>query len=458
MRATNRMNRAIPVAGDGGHVIATGVSSTMGEGYYERAPVVALILIAIIATRLHEVVPFAYRLRPALSVGLVGALLVLMRTQQGVLRGVASHPAMKLLVGLFLWAALSAPWSLWPTAALSSSVTLFLPILLMSVVILACEPSEKNLRLLTFGFVAATAAHGLLLLPGRIAGYRLGSMGSLDPNDLAALMVICFPFSVSMVMQSRGMRRWLAAGAAAVFLTIVVFSGSRGGTIALVVAGLVYVLTAKGSRKIVSLVLLLAVGSLTWELAPESFRSRILTIRSTEEDYNTYAYDGRKQIWARARGYIRDRPVAGVGMNNFSVAEGYHLAAQGLRGKWSTTHNTYLQVTSELGFVGAAFFMGILGLAMVRAFALRRPLKGAMGEGQRGQPEFIAAMAGFAAGAYFLSHAYFYAYYALVMLTFFAYRVRQHSRSGPAIFAVQAAAGPRGHRGFRSLRTAHISR
>jgi O-antigen ligase len=143
-------------------------------------------------------------------------------------------------------------------------------------------------------------------------------------------------------------------------------------------------------------------------------------------------------------------------MSNFSVAEGNYLASLGLRGKWSNTHNTYLQVTAELGYVGATFFFALLLLAGGRALVLRRPTGSGSGDSGGAQPEFIAALAGFAAGAYFLSHAYFYAYYALAALTFFAYRVRRASLVAPVNVSVSTQVIPGGHRGFRSLRTAHI--
>jgi O-antigen ligase len=419
--------------------------------------VVAIILIAVIATRVHEVLPFVTRLRPALTVGLGGTLLVIASSRQEVLGSVASHPGIRLLVALFAWAALTAPFALWPGAALSSAWSLSLPILMMSLVVLACEPSERNLHRLKLGFVTAAALHGLLLLPGRMVGARLGSVSSLDANDLATLMVICFPFSVSMALHARGMRRWLAVGAAVVFLTVVVLSGSRGGTVALAVCGLAYIMSAKGRRRMVALVVLLSAGSLTWGLAPQSFRERIESLSELETDYNTTDYTGRKQVWARARIYIRQHPLTGVGINNFPVAEGNYLTESGRRGKWSTTHNTYLQVTSELGFVGGGIFIAFLGLACMRALALRRPT-GGTGASAGAQPEFMAALAGFAAGAYFLSHAYFYAFYALAALTFFAYRVRLASRHAPQATSVPTAGRSRGPRGFRSLRTAHISR
>ena len=457
MRAARQTYGSAPVAAGWGAVGVTDAAPVGSEGHYRHAPVVALILIAIIATRVHEVLPFVTKLRPALTIGLGGTILVMVNSRRDVLGSVASHPAIRLLIAFFFWAALTAPMALWPSAALSAAWSLSLPILMMSVVVLACEPSERNLHLVKLGFVTAAAIHGLLLLPGRMVGARLGSVSSLDANDLAMLMVICFPFSVSIALHARGLRRWLAVGAAVVFLTVVVLSGSRGGAIALAVCGLVYVLSAKGRRRMLAFVVLLSAGSLTWGVAPQSFRDRVESLGELENDYNTTAYEGRKQVWARARMYIRQHPLTGVGINNFPVAEGNYLTESGRRGKWSTTHNTYLQVTSELGFVGGGIFIAFLGLACLRALALRRPT-GGTGASAGAQPEFMAALAGFAAGAYFLSHAYFYAFYALAALTFFAYRVRQASRFTPLAVSDPMERRSRGLRGFRSLRTAHLSR
>ncbi len=268
---------------------------------------------------------------------------------------------------------------------------------------------------------------------------------------LALLMVLAFPFACGMALNERGLRRWIALTGAVAFVVVVVLSNSRGGTLALLVASLVYVLSAKGVRKGLALTLFVIAGLATWQLAPKSYRDRMATINDVDADYNTWAYDGRKQIWARARGYIKENPIAGVGMMNFTVAEGNSLTAIGTRGKWSTTHNSYLQVASELGLVGAALFVSIFGLAIAAAIKLRERTF----EFPSGQPEFLAALAGAAAGGYFLSHAYFYAFYALAAMTLLAPRANRAART-PAVVPVAHAAPPRGARGFRSLRTAHL--
>ena len=426
--------------------------SVVQDGYYRSAPIVAVALMGVIAARLHEALPVVAVIRPALSIGFLGLLLILLQSRQEVVREAVWHPMMRLLMAMAAWAVVTAPFALWTALALQSAIFILGPILMVTFVIFAVEPNARNLRTLKLGFMGGVAAHATILLLYRgagAAGERMRSLASLDPNDLALLMVLAFPFACGFALNERGIRRWVALVCAVAFVLVVVFSNSRGGTLALVVASLVYVLSAKGVRKGLALTLFAIAGLATWQFAPQSYRERMATIGDVDADYNTWAYDGRKQIWARARGYIRENPVAGVGMLNFTVAEGNALTAAGTRGKWSTTHNSYLQVASELGLVGAALFVSIFGLAIAAAIKLRERTP----EFRNGQPEFLAALAGAAAGGYFLSHAYFYAFYALAAMTLLALRANAR---GAAAVPVAIAAAPRGARGFRSLRTAHL--
>jgi O-antigen ligase len=452
MRTVGRSYSQAPIAAYGGTAGPVAAPVVQG-GYYRNAPIVAVVLMAVIAARLPEALPFLAPIRPALTFGIAGLAAILLQSRQDVVREVTTHPMMLLLVGMTAWAVVTAPFALWTALALKSAIFILTPMLMMTFVILACEPNARNLRTLKLGFMGSIAAHAAVLLLSRGGGDtgRLRSLASLDPNDLALLMVLAFPFACGMALNERGLRRWLALISAVTFVLVVVFSNSRGGTLALLVASVVYVLSAKGVRKGLALTLFLIAGLATWQLAPQSFRDRMATIGNVEDDYNTWAYDGRKQIWARARGYIKENPVTGVGMLNFTVAEGNTLTAAGTRGKWSTTHNSYLQVASELGLVGAAFFFAIFGLAIASAFKLRqrRP------EFRNGQPEFLAALAGAAMGGYFLSQAYFYAFYALVAITLFALRVDRAAYI-PAAAPVANMAASRSARGFRSLRTAHL--
>jgi O-antigen ligase len=125
-------------------------------------------------------------------------------------------------------------------------------------------------------------------------------------------------------------------------------------------------------------------------------------------------------VWARARIYIRQNLIKGVGAGNFPMAEGEYGEALGVRVKWSTTHNTYLQVAAELGLVGASVFSAMLLLSFGRAFRLWWPALASKHGFHR--PEYFASLGAFATGAYFLSHAYFYPLFAMFALNALAFR------------------------------------
>ena len=148
MRAAGRMYRNVPVTAGGSAIASTADAPVARAGYYRNAPFIAAVLIVVIAARLHELVPAVAVLRPALVVGFAGAGLILMQTRVQVLREVGANPVFRWLFALVAWAVLTAPLALWPTLAITSAIAILLPILLMTFVILACEPNARNLFLL----------------------------------------------------------------------------------------------------------------------------------------------------------------------------------------------------------------------------------------------------------------------------------------------------------------------
>lgn len=434
------------------------------RGYYRHAHVVGLLLVAIVATRVHELFPSLQPLRPAMSAGLAGTALLLFRSNWRVMRDAVRDPVFILAMTYFLWAILTAPFSLWPSHAMRSAISQMVPVALMLFAIFSCAPTVQNLTKLKLAFLGAATVHGAyLLVAGPRPGGRLMSTGSLDPNDLAVLMVLGFPIAVSSALQARGVMRVVWFASAAVCTTVVIETGSRGGTLALAAAAAVLIATFPGWKRGLALLLVTVGLWVTWNYAPAEHKMRMRELFAGTQDYNYTEYEGRKQIWARARGYIKARPLSGVGMNTFPVAEGNERQRIGLPGKWSTTHNTYLQAAAELGVIGFAIYLALLLRTLHRAFWLSRPFRLAQGR-RSAEPEYLAALAGFLVGAAFLSHAYFYAFFAMIGLIAFAYRVRRAAVLAPAGMVTAPApqiATPSQQRrsrvrGFRSLRTEHF--
>lgn len=77
--------------------------------------------------------------------------------------------------------------------------------------------------------------------------------------------------------------------------------------------------------------------------------------------FNNVGGSGRKRYWQEAISMIKDYPVFGVGINAYSlVAPRYKGNSDGWRGWGGYPHNSYLQMTAEIGFVGITAFLWIL--------------------------------------------------------------------------------------------------
>ena len=233
-----------------------------------------------------------------------------------------------------------------------------------------------------------------------------------------------------------------AAFAVFALMSGVTTASSRGGTLALLVGLVVFVLGLRGGKRFGVLFAMLGLGALFWFTAPDRFRGRVVSMTSLEDDYNNTEYTGRKAIWRRARIYIRENPLVGVGAGCFFVAEGGYNAATGMTGKWSTTHNAYLQALSELGIPGGSVFILMLLTTAALAFQMWKPAPRQRGPPRRPElyrPEYFASLSAFCASAYFLSHAYFNPVMVVIGLIGLSERVRIAEKAGGMLPVADAA-------------------
>jgi O-antigen ligase len=127
----------------------------------------------------------------------------------------------------------------------------------------------------------------------------------------------------------------------------------------------------------------------------------VQSIGALNEDYNTSAYGGRKAIWTRGLSYLRDHPITGVGISNYSEAEGQALAAIGKRGLWYNAHNMFVQIGAELGVPGLLLMLFLLTSAFKAAGSVWSSR-----DGPPAYPEALGALASFVTTGLFLSMAY----------------------------------------------------
>jgi O-antigen ligase len=377
------------------------------------ALVYSIAFVGIVAIRAHELLPILGVFRPALMLSLLSLTALVFRADKTARSAALNDISTKLCAAYFGWAILSSPFSQWPKAAMMFGLTTGLPAVAMLLAMLLSPPTQRSIDRLTMGFVAFASIHIIgLRFTGTDYTGRLVGAGALDSNDLASLAAMSFPLAISLILRFKGMPRLIGIGGTAMSLAGMVWFNSRGGTLAMLAGMVTLIILQKGNRRWALAGLVLVGGTITWFSASQDYRDRIIGIGNLDNDYNVTDYNGRKQVWARGRGYIASYPFAGVGANQFSVMEGMTLRANGLHGKWSAAHNAYIQAFAELGIPGGLIFVAVLGVGLTRARRLAQPRE-PPSTGILPHPEYLASLAAFAAGAYFLSHAYFYALFAL---------------------------------------------
>ena len=378
--------------------------------------------------RVHQLFPALELLRPAILTGLFAIVLfVLDRQPERRLSSVFLRPA-KWLVALLVWMILSVPGALVAGTSFAVVFDNFIKTVVMFFVIAASVRSGRDVERLVCAYFAGAVIYSAVVTTrfqlGSGDAWRLGRLYYYDANDFATFMVSAMPFGIYLLHAGRtfAVRAWAAAGL--VLLTLgFVWSGSRGGFIALAAVGVFVVVRYAaipmrwrlGATGLIFVVLAAAASDQYWQ--------QMGTITSVH-DYNRTEETGRMQIWGRGIGYMMSNPVFGVGPGNFQAAEG-RLSPQAIRQqygigvRWNAAHNSFVQAGAELGLPGLILFTGVI----LSAFAsLRRvgPLEHAGHEPRYRSvpltPALTASLLGFVVGAFFLSLAYSEMLYTLVAL------------------------------------------
>jgi len=391
--------------------------------YWKYATLVAILLLAVITVRMHELVgPLRY-LRPTLTLGVFGVGLVIMRSSVKARRDAMRHLPMKLMMAYAAWIGLMLPFAIWKARAFLTFQGI-VPAVLLVLALCMVAPTRKVLEKVTLAYgVCLAVMAGAVWVVGTSEGGRMSVGGTYDANDMAALMACGTPLILGIIVRGRGRTRWLMIGALVLVGSAIVASQSRGGFLALLAATVVFGLGFKASKRIGMVIALVVAGLIGWTFTGEDFRERMGSILELEDDYNFQTFDGRIAIWTRGIGYAFERPITGVGPSNFGFRDGQWLAEHGMTGKWSAAHNAYIQSFADLGFPGGLLFLGMLLVAARNTYALWRPRLN-VGKGFH-RPEYLASVLALMVAAFFLSLAYSFIVFGVLGIAALADRVRR---------------------------------
>ena len=270
-------------------------------------------------------------------------------------------PAMWLATGLVGWSLLSYFWSNVQEATLPKVGTLAQ---LLTVVWLVWDqtPNQRALNSVLRAFLLGAFVAAMLTLvaaaTGRATeGSRFASANA-GPNNTGALLVVAVCIAVYLRRVDHDARySFLYAVFVPVAIVGVILTASRTAAISLAIGLFIIVV---GSRRLtlrrvmgVAAAGVVAIG-LAVTFVPERSIERLAT---TATEISAGDLNGRTYYWKLCVELFAQRPIQGIGAAAFPEAN-LRLGGRGI-----VAHNAFLSVLVELGAVGLALFLGMLGLA-----------------------------------------------------------------------------------------------
>jgi exopolysaccharide production protein ExoQ len=281
------------------------------------------------------------------------------------------------LAALIAWHLASYFWAEQPGDTATSIIRMVLNSALLVIVYEAVRDT-KTVRAVVGAMVAGAAVaavYGIIATPSAsefansaTAGSGLGRIAGTvgDPNELASLLVVGLVLSGALAATCTGGQRAIWMGAAVLCGGAMFLTGSRGGLVALAAVFIAAILMAPRRRALVIAVALIVTASAAFyytSIASEDARERI-----TLSDGGT----GRTDIWRIGWRMFEDKPVHGVGVNNFQSASIHYLLAEPgaiendtyVVDQPAVAHNSYLHLLAELGLIGLSLFLLFLALSL----------------------------------------------------------------------------------------------
>jgi probable O-glycosylation ligase (exosortase A-associated) len=213
-----------------------------------------------------------------------------------------------------------------------------------------------------------------MLTSGERVGSFKGAYFSSDGNEYAWTINTIGPIILLLFTASKNfIAKGFALGAFALGLFAIVGTQSRGATLAIVPAGLIYLLFVARRKSLGFIAIAVAVVGIL-VLAPGAYFNRMGTIAHADDSSATL----RIQAWTAATKMAIDFPL-GAGAGNFNSAYGRYYIPENSPGyagrRWINTHSVYFKVLGEFGFIGLGIFLGVIYTLMRNAYLLRQKIR-----------------------------------------------------------------------------------
>jgi O-antigen ligase len=208
-----------------------------------------------------------------------------------------------------------------------------------------------------WGFAQAAVEN----IVGDVSDYRVGGPG-LGPNGYGQFMLFLVPLALDRLWnENRRPLRIFAVWALVVCALTIVFTFSRGVFVGLIVV-LVLMFIQRRPKPVAILITILLVAVML-QFIPVRYTERLATLADLLPGVGL---DARTEVSFRGRlseniagvQMFTDHPVLGVGLGNFNYHYQTYSRRLGLdpRREARSAHNLYLEIASEMGLLGLAWF------------------------------------------------------------------------------------------------------
>jgi O-antigen ligase len=288
-------------------------------------------------------------------------------------------PIGMLFVLFTAWAIIILPASQWKSESLHQITGVWLKSAAAYFIIvgLTKDFSDSQKTFDVFGWAAAASAV-IMAVTNRIIGDRMTSVGSLgNSNEAAFHIMFGLPFIILLISRAKKIWKLPLAAVALLSLALSVKTASRAGLLmaaALTVVALVKVSMGNKFKIVGVAVVALLVGALAIDrIAIERYKTMFDASGDTMEAASAReSAESRKYLLKEGIELTLTHPLFGVGMGVFPVAASDLSKSRGEHPLWLVSHNSYLQASSEMGFVGFFLFVAMFGACLISILKVDR--------------------------------------------------------------------------------------
>lgn len=319
--------------------------------------------------RPYEFIPALWPIRTmAFWIALVTAL-VYVPTQLGLEGNLTSRPREVNLLLLFgLAVLLSVPFGDDPAYSFNSFLD-FIKVILIFVVLVNVVRTESRWKMLLFLLLAISCFLSISALRNYRSGIQLvegfrvkGSIGNMleNPNDMALHLVTMLPISVGLLLSTRNqLAKLFYLGCSLLMLGGIAVTFSRGGFLGLFCAAGVVIWKLRSRHRFLVVVGAVVLAGALLLFAPGAIADRFSSVFDKDQGSSVSA---RKDDLKRSLLVTARHPIFGIGIGNYMFRSNRALA----------THNSYTQVSSELGVTAFVLYVLFMITPLKRLRAIER--------------------------------------------------------------------------------------